>query len=90
MVFPTTTKQRTKFKSTTMPTLTAEGKAKLDGILQENVASGEIPASTFAVATASGDPFYIKTEGSKVFGEPDKGAIDENTGRCGVAATAPR
>jgi hypothetical protein len=62
------------------PTITAEGKTKLDSILKTAVEAGDIPASTFAVATAEGHPLYIETEGNKVFGEADKGKIDEDTG----------
>lgn len=68
--------------ATKAPTLSAEGKAKLDNILQSNVASGAIPGSTFAVATpdANAPPIYFNTAGDKVFGDPSKGQVDEDTG----------
>lgn len=63
------------------PTLAAEGKAKLDNILQSHVASGDIPAATFAVATPDdAAPLYVGTAGDKHFGDPSKGQINEDTG----------
>jgi hypothetical protein len=66
------------------PTLSAQGKAKLDDILKQNVASGEIPAATFAVVTSDlkADPIYINTAGDRVYGDASKGQIDEDTGEC--------
>lgn len=63
------------------PTLSAETKQKLDSILKENVDSHEIPASTFAVATADpkADPIYFNAYGDRVFGDASKGQIDEDT-----------
>ncbi|KLT43858.1 beta-lactamase/transpeptidase-like protein [Cutaneotrichosporon oleaginosum] len=63
------------------PTLSAEGKAKLDQILESEVASGEIPASTFAVATADANapPIYWGVAGDRHFGDPSKGQINEDT-----------
>jgi methyl acetate hydrolase len=64
------------------PTLSADGKAKLDKILQSEVASGEIPGSTFAVATpdANAAPLYFGTAGDRHFGDASKGQINEDTG----------
>lgn len=65
----------------TKPTLSAEAKSKIDKILESAVESKEIPASTFAVATADLDapPIYFKAVGERVFGSPDQGQIDEDT-----------
>lgn len=64
------------------PTLSAEGKAKLDQILKSNVESGEIPGSTFAIATpdANAPLVYWGTAGDRHFGDPSKGQINEDTG----------
>lgn len=69
------------------PAVSPATKAKLDAILEKHVASGLIPASTFAVATAdpSAPPLYFKAEGDKVFGQPDKGKINEDTSGCDPA-----
>lgn len=65
----------------TTPTLSADAKTKIDQILQSAVDSKEIPASTFAVATAdlNAEPVYFKASGERVFGSPDKGQINEDT-----------
>ncbi|BEI80844.1 hypothetical protein CcaverHIS002_0200040 [Cutaneotrichosporon cavernicola] len=63
------------------PTLSAEGKAKLDQILKSNVEAGDIPGSTFAVATpdANAPLIYWGTAGDRHFGDPSKGQINEDT-----------
>ncbi|GFZ52308.1 hypothetical protein JCM24511_10081 [Saitozyma sp. JCM 24511] len=63
------------------PTVTPATKQKLDAILKKHVDLGLIPAATFAVATADSkaEPLYFKAEGDKVFGQPDKGQINEDT-----------
>ncbi|GMK56287.1 hypothetical protein CspeluHIS016_0301270 [Cutaneotrichosporon spelunceum] len=63
------------------PTLSAAGKAKLDQILKSNTESRDIPGSTFAVATPDADAslVYWGTGGDRVFGDPSKGQIDEDT-----------
>lgn len=58
--------------------LTPEGKKALDDLLDGFVAEKRIPAITFGATTADG-LIYFNAKGDKVFGEPDKGQIDENT-----------
>lgn len=61
------------------PTLSAEGKAKLDNILKSHVDAGDIPASTYIVATPEKD-VYANVAGDKHFGDTSKGKINEDTG----------
>ncbi|KLT44390.1 beta-lactamase/transpeptidase-like protein [Cutaneotrichosporon oleaginosum] len=63
---------------TPKPHLSAEGKAKLDALLDAKVAEKKIPAIFFGASTADGEIYY-NAKGDKVHGEPDKGQVDENT-----------
>lgn len=60
------------------PELNAEGKAALDAVLTKAAASRTVPAVHFAVTTADG-PIYGNQAGERVFGEPDKGPVNEDT-----------
>lgn len=63
------------------PAVSAKGKAALDEVLAQHVASGKIPAVTFGATTADG-PIYFAAKGERVLGEPDKGEIDDKTSEC--------
>ncbi|BEI82851.1 hypothetical protein CcaverHIS002_0307190 [Cutaneotrichosporon cavernicola] len=63
---------------TPKPQLSADSKAALDALLAEKVAEKKIPAIFFGASNADGE-LYFNAMGDKVFGEPDKGQIDENT-----------
>lgn len=60
---------------TPKPRLSAEGKKKLDALLQEKVAAKTIPAF-FWGATNADEELYYNVGGDKVLGEPDKGQVD--------------
>lgn len=62
---------------TPKPHLSAEGKAKLDALLDTKVAEKKIPAIFFGASNAEGE-IYFNAKGDKVLGEPDKGQVDEN------------
>lgn len=61
------------------PCLADTAKASLDAFLHESVISRKYPAITLGAIGAQGDPVYFACEGDKVFGEPDKGQVDDGT-----------
>lgn len=60
------------------PRLSAEGKAALDALLAKAVATRTVPALHFAATTKDG-VLYAGQAGERVFGEPEKGPVDEQT-----------
>lgn len=60
------------------PTITAEGRERLDKYLHEHATSGQIPAM-FLGATTAEDEIYFGSEGDRYYGEPDKGKVDGDT-----------
>jgi methyl acetate hydrolase len=61
-----------------LPSLTPEGKASLDKLLQTKVESRTVPATFFGATTAAG-PIYFNCAGERVFGEPEKGLVNDDT-----------
>ncbi|KAL1409159.1 hypothetical protein Q8F55_005988 [Vanrija albida] len=61
-----------------MPSISDAGKAKLDALLHASVATPETPALAFGAATAD-DVLYFAAEGERVWGQPDKGQVDDTT-----------
>lgn len=60
------------------PVLSAKGRAALDELLATRVDSRAIPAATFGATTADGE-IYLNCRGERVFGQPDKGRVDDKT-----------
>lgn len=65
-------------KAQKVPRLSEEGKAALDALLKKAVESRVVPALHFA-ATTKDDVIYAGQAGERVFGEPDKGQVNEDT-----------
>jgi len=63
------------------PKLDASGKAALDTLLKDTVESRNVPATYFGATTADGE-LYFNCAGERVFGEPDKGMVNEDTSKC--------
>ena len=61
-----------------LPQLSSQGKERLDKLLTDTVAKRNLPALFFAVANKEG-PIYANCAGDNVFGEPDKGSVDQDT-----------
>ncbi|KAL1409435.1 hypothetical protein Q8F55_003418 [Vanrija albida] len=57
---------------------TPDDRARLDAILHEAVDSRQVNALTLAVSDAEGE-LYFKCAGERVFGEPEKGEVDDRT-----------
>lgn len=62
-----------------LPTLRQGGAETLDKLLHETVARHDIPAM-FYLATNAKETIYANQTGEKVFGDPSKGQIDDDTG----------
>lgn len=62
----------------TAPKLNDAAKASLDQYLASVADSGNYAAQFMGVTTADG-PLYYACKGERVWGEPDKGQVDENT-----------
>ncbi|KAK4703820.1 hypothetical protein P7C70_g2387, partial [Phenoliferia sp. Uapishka_3] len=61
-----------------LPNLSPAGKQRLDEFLIETVNGREVPALFFGATNAT-EIIYFNQAGERVFGEPEKGAVDENT-----------
>lgn len=76
----------------TKPKLTPEGKQALDAWFKAEVAKGTHPGMFAIVATAT-EVLYESARGNKVFGQPEKGAVDWDTsgwlGSAGADSSAP-
>ena len=67
-----------------MPTrraLSAEAKSSLDSLISETAASRAVPVIFAGVATAH-EILYLSQAGDRVFEEPEKGQVDEDTSAC--------
>lgn len=60
------------------PTLTDQGKKALTNHLDAVVKERKCPATWLGVTTASGE-IYFEGKGERVWGEPGKGEVDDNT-----------
>lgn len=67
-------------KAHKVPRLSPEGKAALDAILKKAVESRVVPAMHFAATTKDG-VIYAGQAGEKVFDEPEKGQVNEDTSK---------
>lgn len=63
-----------------VPRLSDEGKAALDAILKKATESRTVPAMHFAATTKDG-VLYAGQAGEKIFNEPEKGQVNEDTSR---------
>lgn len=61
------------------PNLSAEGKRAVGAWLDAEVAKGTHPAIFAAIATAD-EMLYFNAKGDRVFAQPEKGQVDEDTG----------
>lgn len=61
------------------PTISPEGAAKLSELLHKVVDSREVPAVFFGATTAD-EELYFDQYGEKVFGQPESGQVDADTG----------
>lgn len=62
----------------TSPTLSAQGKERLDALLTSASASGKWPALFFGATTADGE-IYFNCKGDRVHTDPSKGQVDDKT-----------
>ena len=69
--------------------LSPSGRTAIDAFLREAVESERVPA-TFLGVTAAEAELYYDQQGERVFGEADKGSVDEHTSECGSTASCPR
>lgn len=60
------------------PTPKLANREALDELLASQAAKGVLPAIFMAVTNAEGD-LYINQTGDRVFGQPDKGPVTEDT-----------
>ena len=58
--------------------LSERGKQALDTLLVSKSKEAKVPALHFGVTTGDG-VVYFNCAGDRVYGEPDKGQVDENT-----------
>lgn len=78
---PVRTQSNATTKAKQRLAFTADDKARLDSILHAAVDSRQVNALTFAVSDAEGE-LYFNCAGERVFGELDKGQVDERTSEC--------
>jgi hypothetical protein len=67
--------------ASTTPTLSADAKAKLDALLTEQAAVGNLPALFYGLTNADGD-IYFNCKGKKNEGDPSEGLVDDKTSEC--------
>jgi hypothetical protein len=60
------------------PKLSVAGRAALDALLRQRVASKTLPALHFGATTSAGT-IYERCLGDRVFGEPAHGQVDRDT-----------
>lgn len=63
-----------------LPTLAPGGEGKLSKLLRETVDSRQVPACFFG-ATNVEKEIYFDQSGDKVFGKPEEGQVDSDTGK---------
>lgn len=67
-----------------VPKLGTGRQEALDTLLKRTVDERTMPAVHFGATTAE-DELYFNCRGERVYGEPDKGMVDDDTSRCSVA-----
>lgn len=76
---PLTPLTRNTFTHDRMPSLSPQGSRAISAWLEAEVAKKTHPAMFAAVATAD-KVLYFNAKGDRVFGQPEKGLVDEDTG----------
>jgi len=61
------------------PSIDEAGRAAIDKFLADTAGGRRVPATFLGVTTAKGE-LYFNQDGERVFGEPDKGVVDDQTG----------
>jgi len=70
---------------TKAPRVSAKGRAALAAFLDESVNSGRFPAQFHGIATAD-DLIYWDKKGDLVYGDPEKGQVNDDTSTCSPRA----
>jgi hypothetical protein len=63
-----------------LPTWNSQAARSLDKLLEETVSSGDFPA-LFMGATTADRILYWNQQGNRVYGDPSRGPVDENTSK---------
>jgi hypothetical protein len=61
-----------------MPSPTLKDTVALDKLLDDTVKSRKVPATYFGATTSTGE-IYFKGQGERMFGQPEKGEVQEDT-----------
>lgn len=62
-----------------IPRLPSAAQTSIDAFLHDAMKSGNYPAITLGAIGATGEPLYFAFEGDRVYGEPEKGKVDQST-----------